>query len=270
MEPLLSFFLKKRVWQTVLAVWIWVGSGTVLWAETYRVPASVVRQISSVLGEPMLANERLPSHDSIQVLSQGGEPFIRVALRHGDAGGAPTDTDTTHTAIFGFRERAEIRTEAELQPNSIYRISFQVRFVDGFEGDDTTVWQVHSGRKPPLLMYFRDFGRTHLQAALMQGCLSTCGHNDQPEYQRHKTIYPRSTMFGQWHQVQIDMNTSNRGSMTILVNGRALARNAPTVFPSRHRTYLKLGIYRSADASRPETSVVDYRRLSIERLGSAN
>ncbi|MEM6495439.1 MAG: hypothetical protein AAF709_01790, partial [Pseudomonadota bacterium] len=214
MKLFLSFFLKKKVWRSLLAVWIWVGLGTASWAENYRVPASVVRQVSSVLGEPMLANERLPRRDSIQVLSQGGEPFIRFSLSHGDAGGAPTDTDPRHAAIFGFRERAEVRTEAELQPNSVYRIAFQVRFVAGFEGDDSTVFQAHSSRKPPLLLYFRDFGRTHLQAALMQGCLSTCGHNDQPEYQRHKSIFPRSAMFGRWHQVQIDMDTSNRGSMT--------------------------------------------------------
>lgn len=240
-------------------------------AENYRVPAAVERQVSSVLGIDMEATQRLPRETSMQVFQQGGIPFVRFTMADGDIGGAPTDNDPTHSRIFDrpYSERAEIRTKGTLQRNSIYEVSFEVRFVEGFYGENETFFQVHTGQKPPLMLFFRQFGRTHLLANLMQGCQRTCGRNDQPEYLRVKEIYPASRMLGRWHQVRIVMDTSSQGSMSIFLNGAPFAMNQPVTFPVQHRAYLRLGVYRSGSTEGNRTSVVDYRNLSITRTGSA-
>lgn len=240
-------------------------------AENYRVPTAVERQVSSVLGVDVEATQRLPRQSSMQVLQQGGVPFVRFSIADGDIGGAPTDNDPTHSRIFDrpYSERAEIRTEDVLQHNSVYEITFEVRFVDGFFSENETFFQIHTGRKPPLMFFFRQFGRSHLLANLMQGCELSCGNNDQPEYHRVKTIYPASRMIGRWHVFRIVMDTSNRGMISIYLNGAPFFMNEPVTFPSQHRPYLRFGVYRSGSTEGNRTSVVDYRNLFISSVGSS-
>ncbi|MEP3786725.1 tyrosine-type recombinase/integrase [Ascidiaceihabitans sp.] len=66
----------------------------------------------------------------MQVLSQGGVPFVRFTVIDGDIGGAPTDNDPSHSRIFDrpYSERAEVRMDGTMQRNSVYEISFEVRF----------------------------------------------------------------------------------------------------------------------------------------------
>lgn len=241
-------------------------------AENYRVPNATMQQVSGVLGEDMIATQRFPRNTSMQVLSQGGEPFMRITVQDGDIGGAPTDNDPSHSRIFDrpYSERAEIRLEGTMRRNSVYDVTFEARFVEGFRGDAETFFQIHTGQKPPLMFFFRDFGRTHLLANLMQGCERTCGHNDQLDFARHKTIFPRARMFGRWHEYKLVMDTSNQGSMSISLDGAALVTTQSVTFPSQHRPYVKLGIYRAGDLSGNVTSVVDYRSLDITRVGAAN
>ena len=143
---------------------------------------------------------------------------------------------------------------------------FEARFVEGFFGDSETFFQIHTGQKPPLMFMFRQFGRTHLLANVMQGCERTCGHNDQPEYQSFKHIYPRSQMLGRWHEFRIVIDTSNRGSISIFRNGAPLVENQLVTFPSQHRPYLRFGVYRPGSEDGNETSIVDYRNVSVRRL----
>jgi len=240
-------------------------------AENYRVPNSIMRLVSSVLGEDMTATQRLPRNTSMQVLSQDGVSFVRFTIRDGDIGDAPTDNDPSHGRAFGkpYSERAEIRMHGTMRRNSVYEITFQARFIIGFQGDAETFFQIHTGQKPPLMFFFRDFGRTHLQALLMQGCRRTCGHNDRPEAVRHKTIYPRSEMFGRWHEYRLVIDTRNKGRMSIYFDGNALIQDQPVTFPSQHRPYVRLGVYRAGDLKGNATSIVDYRRLSITRIGAS-
>lgn len=241
-------------------------------AENYRVPNAVMQQVSSVLGTDMEATQRLPRSTSMQILSQNGEPIIRFTIQDGDIGGAPTDNDPSHSRIFDrpYSERAEVRMDGTMRRNSVYEITFEARFVEGFQGYNETFFQIHTGKKPPLMLFFREFGRTHLLANVMQGCTSTCGHNDQPDYQSHKTIYPRARMFGRWHEYRIVLDTSNRGSISIYLNGAPIVQNAAATFPSQHRPYVRLGVYRSGDLDGNATSIVDYRDLEIIRVGAAN
>ncbi len=224
-----------------------------------------------MLGVDIEATQRLPRQTSMQVMQQGGVPFVRFTIADGDIGGAPTDNDPTHNRIFDRRysERAEIRTEDTLQRNSRYEITFEARFVEGFFGDNETFFQIHTGQKPPLMFFFRQFGRTHLLANVLQGCERTCGHNDQPEYQRLKAIFPRSRMLGRWHQYRVVLDTSNRGRMSIYLNGAPLFEHQPVTFPSQHRPYLRFGVYRSGSEDGNATSVVDYRNITITRTGSS-
>lgn len=244
---------------------------TASFAENYRVPNAAMDQVSGVLGVDMIATQRMPRDTSMQVLSEGGVPFVRFTVIDGDIGGAPTDNDPSHSRIFDrpYSERAEVRMDGTMRRNSVYEISFEARFVEGFQAEADTFFQIHTGQKPPLMFFFRDFGRTHLLANLMQGCQSTCGHNDQPEYVRHKTIFPRAGMFGRWHQFRLVIDTSNQGSITIFFNGAALVQNQSVTFPTQHRPYVRLGVYRAGDLSGNATSVVDYRALDITRLGAA-
>ncbi|MEP1637258.1 heparin lyase I family protein [Ascidiaceihabitans sp.] len=258
----------KRLYVLALVVF---GLASPSLAENYRVPNSVMAQVSSVLGEDMIATQRLPHDTSMQVLSQAGVPFVRFTVLDGDIGGAPTDNDPAHGRAFDrpYSERAEVRMDGTMRRNSIYEITFEARFGEGFQGEAETFFQIHTGQKPPLMFFFREFGRTHLLANLMQGCQSTCGHNDQPEYSPHKTTYPRSAMFGRWHQFRLVIDTSNQGSMSIFFNGMPLIQNQPVTFPTQHKPYVRLGIYRAGDLSGNATSVVDYRALAITRVGSA-
>ena len=255
-------FLQSMLFTVLLA--------TASIAENYRVPSAVLDQVSGVLSEDMIATQKMPRDTSMQALSQGGVPFVRFTVSDGDIGGAPTDNDPTHSRIFDrpYSERAEVRMDGTMRRNSIYEITFEARFVEGFQGESETFFQIHTGQKPPLMFLFREFGRTHLLANLMQGCQSTCGRNAQPEYVRHKSIYPRSGMFGRWHQFRLVIDTSNQGSMSIYFNGAAFIRDQPVTFPSQHRPYVRLGVYRAGDLSGNATSVVDYRALDITRLGS--
>jgi len=257
---------------TIQTTFIVLLFATSAWAENYRVPDAVMDQVSGVLGVDMIATQRMPRDTSMQVLSQGGVPFVRFTVIDGDIGGAPTDNDPTHSRIFDrpYSERAEVRMDGTMRRNSTYEISFEARFVEGFQGEAETFFQIHTGQKPPLMFFFRDFGRTHLLANLMQGCQSTCGRNDQPTYVRHKTIFPRSGMFGQWHEFRLIIDTSNQGSMSIFFNGTVLVQDQPVTFPTQHRPYVRLGVYRAGDLSGNATSVVDYRALNIVRVGSAN
>ena len=247
------------------------GLANASFAENYLVRNAVLDQVSGVLGEDMIATQRMPRDTSMQVLSQGGLPFVRFTVMDGDIGGAPTDNDPTHSRIFDrpYSERAEVRMDGTMRRNSIYEITFEARFVEGFQGESETFFQIHTGQKPPLMFMFREFGRTHLLANLMQGCQSSCGHNDQPEYVRHKTIYPRSGMFGHWHQFRLVIDTSNQGSMSIYFNGAAFIQDQPVTFPSQHRPCVRLGVYRAGDLSGNATSVVDYRAIDITSQGSA-
>lgn len=240
-------------------------------AENYRVPEATMAEVSSILGERMVATQRMPQDTSIRLLSQVGVPFVRFTVQDGDIGGAPTDNDPSHSAVFDrpHSERAEVRTEGTLDRNSIYEVTFEVRFIQGFRGESETFFQIHTGQKPPLMFFLRDFGRTHLLANLMQGCQSTCGHNDQPEYVSHKTIFSELQMFGGWHRFRLLIDTSNQGSMSIYFNKTILVDEQPVTFPSQHRPSLRLGIYRPGDLIGNATSVVDYRALGITRLGNA-
>ena len=255
--------LQSMLFATLLA--------TASFAENYRVPNAVMNQVSGVLGEDMIATQRMPRDTSMQVLSQGSVPFVRFTVMDGDIGGAPTDNDPTHSRIFDrpYSERAEVRMDGTMRRNSVYEITFEARFVEGFQGEAETFVQIHTGQKPPLMFFFREFGRTHLLANLMQGCQSTCGRNDQPEYVRHKTIFPRSGMFGRWHRFRVVIDTSNQGRMSIYFNGTALVDDQPVTFPTQHRPYVRLGIYRPGDLSGNGTSVVDYRAMDISRLGAS-
>lgn len=262
-------FLPKLIVSALYAASLLIGGPSS--AENYRVPASVERQVSDILGEAIEATQRLARPTSMQAMQQGGIPFVRFNIADGDIGGAPTDNDPTHSRIFDrpYSERVEIRTEDALRRDSVYEVSFQVRFVEGFYGDNETFFQIHTGQKPPLMFFFRQFGRTHLLANFMQGCTRTCGHNDQPDYVRVKEFYPASGMFGRWHQFLFLIDTSNQGEMSIYVNGQSFATNQPVTFPSQHRPYLRFGVYRSGSEDGNRTSVVDYRNLSIQRVGQA-
>jgi hypothetical protein len=257
--------------KTVLLCLALVVGADYAWAENYRVPSAMERQVSSILGEDIVATQRLPRDMSMQVLQQGGVPFVRFTIADGDIGGAPTDNNATHNRIFDrpYSERAEIRTDGTLRRNSMYEVEFEVRFVEGFFGDNETFFQVHTGQKPPAMLFFRQFGRTHLLANLMQGCSRTCGNNDQPEYSKVKSFFPRSQMFGRWHEVRIRMDTSNQGSMSMWFNGSLFMTNEPVTIPTQHRPYLRFGVYRSGSNDGNETSIVDYRGLSIIRVGAS-
>jgi len=259
----------KRLYVFALVVF---GFASPSLAENYRVPNSVMAQVSSVLGEDMIATQRLPRDTSMQILSQAGVPFVRFTVSDGDIGGAPTDNDPAHGRAFDrpYSERAEVRMEGTMRRNSIYEITFQARFIEGFQGEAETFFQIHTGQKPPLMFFFREFGRTHLLANLMQGCQRTCGHNARPDYVRHKNIYPQSRMFGRWHEYRLVINTSNQGRMSIYFNGTALIQDQPVTFPSQHRPYVRLGVYRAGDLAGNATSIVDFRGLGITRVGAAD
>lgn len=240
-------------------------------AENYQVPKKTILKISQTLGQTVVASLRQPRKSSIQIVSEGGESFVRVTVKDGDIGGAPTDNDPTHSKSFDkpYSERSEVRMKGTMKRNSVYEITFDARFIEGFQGHAETFFQIHTGKKPPLMFFFREFGNTHLQAILMQGCSRSCGHNDHPKYDKHKKIYPRADMFGRWHEFRIVVDTSNRGEMSIFFNGATLVKNQPVTFPSRHNPYVRLGIYRAGNLSGNTTSVVEYRSLDINRIGAA-
>jgi hypothetical protein len=71
----------RAILQSILLMVLLV---TASFAENYRVPNAVMDQVSGVLGVDMIATQRMPQEPSMQVLSQGGVPFVRFTLIDGD------------------------------------------------------------------------------------------------------------------------------------------------------------------------------------------
>ncbi|MEL6180810.1 MAG: hypothetical protein AAFS10_17745, partial [Myxococcota bacterium] len=72
-----------RTFSYLLAALICLHVPDLATAENYRVPAAVERQVSSVLGVDVEATQRLPRQTSMQVLQQGGIPFVRFTIADG-------------------------------------------------------------------------------------------------------------------------------------------------------------------------------------------
>ena len=71
----------------------------------------------------------MPKNDSMQWIEEGGNKFIRFQLRDKDYGQCSTDRAARHGAPYW--ERAELKQNSKLSPNTKYQVRFKVRFVQG-------------------------------------------------------------------------------------------------------------------------------------------
>ena len=240
-------------------------------AENYPVSDRTLALASSVLGTRLVATQPIFQADGIQVLEQGEEQFVRFTIEHGDIGGAPTDNDPEHSRLFNrpWSERVELRSRDTLRRNSLYEVQFRARMLEGFTNRAETIFQIHTGRKPPLMFFFRDFGNTAWTARILDGCEETCGWNDDPEMIAFRHRVARSQSMGNWHDYRIVLDTGSTPTISMWIDDTVLVANSPISLPSQHRPYIRLGVYRPGDLSINDTSVIDYSDLSITRLGRA-
>ena len=87
----------------------------------------------------------MPKYDSMRWIEEGGNKFIRFQLRDKDYGQCSTDRAARHGAPYW--ERAELKQNSKLSPNTKYQVRFKVRFVQGFK-NLTTFFQIHAHNSP--------------------------------------------------------------------------------------------------------------------------
>ncbi|MCG7491993.1 heparin lyase I family protein [Thalassobius sp. Cn5-15] len=187
-----------------------------------------------------------------------GRRYLRFTLRDGDKGACGADNKPND--MSPFRERVELKQKEILARNARYSASFDVRFMDGFDGHRETFWQLHSWdrsckSKPPMRFMFRD-GLLSMQPLLdgkYKAPAPTAIHLDE--------------LKGRWQRFRVEFDTADRGMMQLFVNDTLVA-DTPFEMADCAVPHMKFGIYRHAAAEGTEnpTSVVDFSYLKVQRL----
>lgn len=209
-----------------------------------------------------------PQHDSVRWMRQGDRTFLRVQVRDGDIGKCFTDNDRAHGQQFKkpWSERAEIHGSA-FKVEGTYRVTFDVRFVQGFDQDrrSTTFFQIKDcpdSRVPVMAMLGgsnkRNGGPAKFGFSLAAG--------SEGKKWISKNISP-DPVDNRWRQVEIIFENYSTQALTVSVGGQTwLPRTQfQNIFYCGRPTF-DLGIYRAGDPGNNAHSIIDYDRVQIERI----
>ena len=207
------------------------------------------------------SNCPLPHHDAIKWVSESNRRYVRFSLSDGDKGGCSTDRTARHSAPYW--ERAELRQVGTLRKNKSYTINATLRFVEGFSGQRESFFQIHAANKkckqayPPIMM---KFDKTHTSNAVLT--LSALKN-----YNRHHSY--RSGMriddvLGKWVDMEIIVSTTDRGSVTVSIDGETLFSDVPFLIEPCGTPHIKFGVYRPGNLSGNDKSIVDFDSISVD------
>ncbi len=207
------------------------------------------------------SNCPLPSSNSMVYTKINGGSYVKFTLRNRDIGGCSTDNMARHSAPYW--ERAELKQTDNLSKNQKHVITFFVKITEGFEGKDETFFQIHNYNAsspnvyPSLMLKWNSFygGNTNF---LQLSILAEGGLHYQ-DY--HFTDYLSIGQFeNDWHKVIIEISKiqATRGTVSLSIDGRQLASNLNTYFPSEGTPHIKYGIYRPGNIALPNRQSVIY------------
>lgn len=214
-------------------------------------------------------NCKHPRKDSAQWMEEGDRRFLRFQLRDRDIGGCPTDNDKRHNAKHDkpYSERAERTGHAFKNTGKTYHISFDVRFVQGFDQDALTETFFQIKDCPT--------SRVPIQAKL-GGWKKSSGGNakfafslaTQSQDERYLSFFANiDPVDNNWHTIDIYYTTGSKHSVEIKFDGLILVREKefPNLFTCG-RPKLHIGIYRAGDTSGNSHSIIDYDRIQIKEV----
>lgn len=217
-------------------------------------------------GEP---NCEHPRSDSAQWMLQGERQFVRFQLRDGDIGGCPTDNDATHSDAFDkpYSERAEWTGDAFTERDATYHISFDVRFVQGFEQDQlsATFLQIKDCPNSRVPVQVKLGGWKKATGGRAKMAFSLGPQSDGGEY--FSQFLSRDPVDNRWHRIDAFFSTGNTHSFELQLDGSTILPR--TEFPDFFecgRPRLHIGIYRSGDLAGNAHSIVDYDNLQIIQI----
>lgn len=210
-----------------------------------------------------------PRPDAVTWQTEEDRHFVRFQLRDGDIGNCPTDNDRAHSAQFGkpYSERVEWKGRAFTDTNATYQISFDVRFVSGFDQDQLSATFMQIKDCPdsdvPVMVKLGGWkkptgGRAKIAFALGSG-------GDDRVY--HSLFLPNDPVDNMWHRVEATFTTGELHQFSFALDGQTLL--SETTFPNRFtcgRPSFRIGIYRSGDLDGNSHSIVDYDRVTITRI----
>lgn len=205
-----------------------------------------------------------PARDSIRWMKQGDRRFLRIQLRDGEKGNCSTDQDAKHGAQFGkpWSERAEIKGRA-FDRQGVYRISFDVRFVQGFAHPRrfATFFQIKDcpdSRVPAMAMLGGSTSRPKAAFSLAPG---TPGKKYKSRFVSPNPVNNR------WHRVEAIFENNATQALEVKFDGATWLPR--TTFSNAFlcgKPSFRLGIYRAGDPGKRSHAIVDYDNVQIERI----
>lgn len=210
-----------------------------------------------------------PRSDSVQWIEEEGRRFVRFQLRDGDIGLCPTDNDPEHGEEYGkpYSERAEWSGPAFQNDGRRYHISFDVRFVQGFDQDQLTAtfFQIKdcpTSRVPVMAKlggWHKDTGG-RAKFGFSLGTLS-----DNPQY--HGQFINTDPVDNMWHRIDAYYQTGESHSLSVELDGMVVLplTEFANVFDCG-RPKFHIGIYRAGDEDGNSHSIVDYDRIRIDPI----
>ena len=201
--------------------------------------------------ETFYADNKLPSRNSIEWISEEGNKFLRFRLKDKDKGWSKSDRKVRHLAPYW--ERAELKQRNALNKNNLYEIDFLVRFVEGFNGNRENFFQIHQYNSgcsaPPVIML-------KFSAGTIFGLWT----------------FKISENKGKWINFNILLDLNNQ-SYTIKIDDELFLENEGFRKPivGCGVPHIKFGIYRPGNSVSPNNlSIVDFDKFQIKEINIKN
>lgn len=206
----------------------------------------------------------LPAPSSVTPITVEGDQKLQVTLAPGDKGKCSSDNRTRHRAPFW--ERAELAQEGRMALGGQYRISAELRFVQGFSGEREAFMQIHGyaqGCKkayPPLMLKF-DQGTLKVETLRGVSLISSGRHRNVLKQQ----ISVRD-LYGRPLALALDFDTRKHpGRLSVSLNGARVVSDVKVDFAPCAEPHVKIGVYRPGGKGSGISQVV-FDDLKVERV----
>jgi hypothetical protein len=215
--------------------------------------------------------------DTVQWLMEGDTKFLRFSLKNGQMGRCIQDPINRHGAPFW--ERVELQSlPFYLKKNTTYEIKLRLRFVQGFNNDRESFFQIHNrcpkGKPiredpngkcfPPLMFKVTADPRTKrwLHIAYLSKDKGF-NHEEAIPWDDNANSFDPGRVLGEWVDIHMIVSRIEQtGSLKMSLKARQrFWKQAITDFDimPNSKPYLKFGIYRPAQANWDEAKLSGYQ-----------
>ena len=189
--------------------------------------------------------------------------FWRFTLEKGDRGGCRNDHWDRHGAPFW--ERKEVRGK-KLETNSTYKIEFKARFVEGFEGERETFFQIHGSTGPTCsssILMFKYGIQNAFYSSLFPVIVESNG--GKAIWQLEK--FSIDEILGIWQKLKFVFETNvGTSNYSLYVNDKLEVLEEEFYIPACKIPFIKFGIYRPGDPKYGKTSIVDFDDVIVTKV----